>query len=238
LRVPDAYLGVWRRSLLRAPGVEDTSSIVYWLQTERWHADIRIPARRPTCAGVRGLHALGRAELLGLAAQQGFAGITEVDGAICRWQRRVDFQPPSGFNDVGRMVFETPGRCLEYGVEQDYFEIWERCPESAGETLALAQPGLLLLRAGNYAMRVRARGETLPMAASLTALAASADDATLRRWLDFELSFAAREPDGRWLVRHSTLPWREGALLEGAEVLTAAEAGTLAQGARHWHTLA
>jgi hypothetical protein len=238
--LPPACIGVWRRTLLRTPALEDTASTVYWLQTSRWHADIRIPADRPPMTGKSALDALTREELRALARQQGFCGVTEVEADICRWHRRVDFQPPSGFDDVGRMAFESADRCLEYGVEQDYVEIWERLPGSTGETLALELPGarpLRLLRAGDYAMCVRGRLDPLPQAANLVALAAGADDATLRRLLDFEISFAARDPDGRWEVRHSTLPWREGAPLEGADALAAAEAGSLAQTARHWQRL-
>jgi hypothetical protein len=80
-------------------------------------------------------------------------------------------------------------------------------------------------------------GESAGAAGSLLALAAEADDAALRRLLDFEISFATREPDGRWVVRHSTPPWHEGAPLEGADALAAAEEGTLARATRHWQRL-
>jgi len=124
--VPEAYVGLWRRTLLRAPGKEDTTTRVYWLQTSNWHADIRAPSDRPLLSDYTGLAALSVEEMHALARQQGFAGITEVEGEICRWHRRFDYQPPSGFNDIGRMQFDGPDRLLEYGVEQDYFEIWER----------------------------------------------------------------------------------------------------------------
>lgn len=240
MSVPDGYLGVWQRTLLRTAQREDTTSQVYWLQTPRWHADIRIPEGRPACAGRTALDGLTRDELLGLATQQGFAGVTEVQGDLCRWHRRADYQPPSDFNDVGRMVFETPDRCLEYGVEQDYFEIWERLPQSRGEALALELPGpnpIWLLRSGSCVMRVRARTGALPRSQNLATLAASASDETLRGWLDFELSFARIEPDRRCIVERSTLPWLEGGRLEQSEVLSAASRGMLAQGARHWHAL-
>lgn len=239
--VPDAYLGVWKRTLLRTPTIEDTTSTVYWLQTLRWHADIRIPADRPGCTGKRTLGELTRGELLGLARQQGFAGITTVAGQICRWHRRVDFQPPAAHADVGRMTFETPDRILEYGVEQDYFEIWERVPDSVGVTAALEGdrlPGpLWLLRSGGFAMRIRPRLAALPRAASLLALAADADEATLRTWLDFELSFARIGPDGTYRIEHSTLPWLEGGRIEEVEALLVTGDGGLVQSARHWQRL-
>jgi hypothetical protein len=172
--IPDAYLGVWRRRLLRTSAGDDTTTIVHWLQTPVWHADIRIPATRPTFAGARNLNDLDRPALLALAAQQGFAGVTTVEGDICRWHRRVDIQPPSGFSDVGRIVFENAERMLEHGIEQDYFEIWERVPASTGPWAALAsttaEGDVWLLRTGDHAIRVRPR--SLAPADSLAAGAA------------------------------------------------------------------
>jgi hypothetical protein len=239
--IPDAYLGVWRRRLLRTSAGDDTTTLVRWLQTPVWHADIRIPATRPALSGARSLADLDRAGLLALAAQQGFAGVTTVQGDICRWHRRVDIQPPSGFSDVGRIVFENGERMLEHGVEQDYFEIWERVPASTGPWAALActtdEGDVWLMRTGDHAIRVRPRAVTLAPADSLAALAAEADDATLRTWLDFDLRYAEREADGTWRVRHATLPWFEGTALFESEVLEAAVDGSTALAARHWHPL-
>ena len=218
MSVPDQYLGVWKRTLLRTPDFEDMTSRVYWLQTRDYHADIRIPADRPACAGKTGFHQLTRGELLGLTRQQGFAGITVVEGDICRWLRTADFQPPTGSNDIGRMEFKTPDRMFEYGVEADYFEIWERMPGSEGENYAIDSddgpgasfevPGLLV--AGKYFMRVRPRVAQLPKAASLAALAAKMDGAGLREVLDFEIAFGTRLSDAHWQVKLCTLPWLEG----------------------------
>jgi hypothetical protein len=211
--VPAAYVGVWRRTLLRAPGIEDSTSQVYWLQTKSWHADLRVPAARPGCTGKKSLRDLDRGELLGLAGQQGFAGITAVDGDICRWLRQHDYQPPSGRNDIGRMVFDTPDRVFEYGVEADYFEVWERVPGSSGHARAIHpanDPALLWLEAGDCCMRVRPRRQTLAPAEDFTTLAAGLGDDALRAALDFEISFGRRLPDGRWRVALSTLPWMEG----------------------------
>lgn len=240
--VPDAYLGVWRRRLLRTPDRDDTTTMVFWLQTPSWHADIRVSPACPAVAGARSLEDLPRSALLALATQQGFAGVTTAEGDICRWHRRVDFQPPSGFSDVGRIVFETPERMLEHGVEQDYFEIWERVPGSVGPWAALAsstpEGEVWLLRSGDHAIRVRPRTTPLAPAPSLVALAADADDATLRGWLDFDIRYAVREADGTWRVRHATLPWFKGMTLDESEVLEASAEGTAAVTARHWTPMA
>lgn len=212
--VPDAYLGVWQRLLLRTPQAEDTTSEVYWLQTRDWHADIRVPADRPACSGKTSLEQLDHVELLGLSTQQGFAGVTEVVGDICRWHRKIDFQPPAGFNDVGRMQFETTNRVLEFGIEQDYFEIWQRLPDSvtnpwlniryADTGSADRTPSLIQIGIGKYFVHVRPRSNFLPGAEAPT------DIDALRRWVDFEISFGAQTADGNKLILRSTHPWREG----------------------------
>ena len=219
-RVPDAFIGVWKRKLLRTPEFEDTVSTAYLMQTGLWHADIRIPVYRAPCTGKHALAQCTREELLDLAAQQGFSGPTTIDGDICRWLRRVDFQPPSGFNDVGRIEFTSPDLMLEYGIEQEYFEIWERLPDSVGQEHVnvefadgddprAARPHSVLLATGRYFMLVRPRRMVLPQADSLAAL--TGDDQALRAALDFEISFGTRGgPPETWVIQRSTLPWREG----------------------------
>lgn len=211
--VPDAYLGVWKRTLLRTPRIEDTTTQVYWMQTRSWHADIRMPANRPDCMGKSSLDQLTRDELFGLARQQGFSGTTEVEGNICRWLRRFDFQPPSGANDIGRMEFETPDRVFEYGVEAEYFEIWERLPDSVGGDFAVRlsqDPYVLLLGTGRFRMRVRPRRVPLDTAPGLSALAVARPRTVVRDLLDFEISFGSLRGADAWRIDHSTLPWREG----------------------------
>lgn len=214
--MPAGYIGVWQRRLLRTPTLEDTTTTVFWLQTHHWHADVRIPADRPPCRGRAGLAELSRDELSGLARQQGFAGATRVVGDVCHWDRKADFQPPSGHDDFGRMQFEGSERCFEHGVDRNYFDIWERMPGSQGPSYGRVRPQpprpCWLFRAGDFAMRVQPRVETLPVAPSLAALAADADDDQLRRWLDFELSFGPVDGMGRWRITHSTWPWLEGRL--------------------------
>lgn len=239
--VPDAFLGVWKRTLLRTPASDDTTSTVYWLQTPRWHADIRIPSSRTATEGARGLADLGSGSLRSLALQQGFAGVTTVEGDICRWHRRVDYQPPSRFADIGRIAFQSVDRMHEYGVEQDYFEVWERVPGSVGTWAALARieagRTVSMFRSGDHAIRVVPRLDALPPADNLLAALSPWDDARAQRWLDFEISLARLDPSGAWIVRHSTLPWLEGDRLADGEVLAAVEAGAGTQAGRHWQGL-
>ena len=67
--VPERYRGVWVRTLLETPEGRDTTTRVHWLQTEGWHADLRVP---------KGAHPAtpeGRAQL------QGFCGLTRITPA-------------------------------------------------------------------------------------------------------------------------------------------------------------
>ena len=219
--VPDPYLGVWKRTLLRTPQREDTTTQGYWMQTQSWHADIRVPLSRPVLDGKSGLDQLNKAELMELAKQQGFCGTTVVDEDICRWLRRYDFQPPSGANDVGRMEFDGPDRVLEYGVEVEYFEIWERLPGSKGKTSAVqfADDSLsLLLSAGEFAMCVRPRVTKLPTAINLAAFLEGKNGQLLREALDFEISFGRWISNEAWRIELSTLPWLQGTQVQSLSI--------------------
>jgi len=198
---------------LRTPKIEDTTTQVYWMQTQSWHADIRVPADRPSFTGKTSLDQLNRAELMELAKQQGFCGTTVVDEDICRWLRRYDFQPPSGANDIGRMEFDGPDRLLEYGVEADYFEIWERLPGSKGMTSAVQvvdDPLALVLSTGAYVLSVRPRATKLPTASNLTTFLEGKNGRILREALDFEISFGRRVSADAGRIELSTLPWMTG----------------------------
>jgi hypothetical protein len=217
--VPPAYVGLWKRTLLETHSSRDTTTRVFWLQTQSWHADIRVPADRPALSGHTSLEHVSSDDLLALARQQGFAGTTEVDGDVCRWHRKLDYQPPSGFNDVGRMRFETPDRVLEFGVEQEYYEVWERVP-SSGENWVrqMDEPDgtpTVLLGLEPWFVFVRPRHAPLPRAEGLDALVAStASDAERRELLDFEISLGRRGIDGTQRIELSTLPWRERQVLK------------------------
>ena len=216
--IPSHYQGVWRRALLTAPGVRDDSTLVLWMQTARWHADLRIPQGRPDCSGCHSLADCGRDQLLGLLRQEGFAGITTVDGAICEWHRRLDYRP-TGRRDLGSMAFSPAFDAIdEVGVESDYAERWEREPQGGGaQGMAFTPddqaPGLWLFF-GPCFMRVRARA----MHADAARVAwqrvqdGSAHDEELRQLADFEISFGTIAQD-QGQILYSTLPWLEGVRL-------------------------
>ena len=213
--VPETYRGVWQRSLLQTDSLTDSSSSVFWLQTACWHADIRMPAGRPDFSGVQRLNQCSSAQLHWLAQQQGFAGITLVDTsvvpAICRWQRLVDFQPPSLVPDAGSMEFEA-GTLVERGVHADYLEYWHLLPDSSEGFSVFRKPerqGQLnaaphyQMHAGRYVMEVRSHPACGPFDLS--------PETDLASLLDFEISFGVRSSSG-WRITHSTLPWLEGCI--------------------------
>lgn len=161
--VPAAYRGVWQRTLLETPEGRDTTTLVHWLQTEGWHADLRVPeGADPATPG-------GRAQL------QGFCGLTRITPGvggqpdICTWHRHWDVQPPSSTPDAGYMVFETSERVIETGVHGRYLEIWERLPGSTGPYAAQAESdaqgrptGTMRFTAGLYTLTVRPRSAAWP----------------------------------------------------------------------------
>lgn len=209
-RVPDAYLGVWQRTLLTTTaGVHDTSTQVYWLQTASLFADLRIPQPAPQSLAER-------------ASQAGFAGYTAIDGDLCQWHRAIDFQPPSGREDIGRMRFERPEYLLEDGLDGSYHEVWERLPESLGRNWGVwlvafdGRQGCLLL-AGDCFLFAAGRQHPLPCAESLGALLASTHEA--ETLLEFELSFGRHVGGAKpWHIELSTLPERVGQALLPAAV--------------------
>lgn len=215
--VPDRYLGVWRRSLLATrDGLRDESSAVYWLQTPHLHADLRLPLPRPVPETV--LEHCSVEQARALASQQGFAGLTRVDGDICQWNRVIDYQPPSERPDIGRMRFENANRLLEDGLDDSYHEVWERLPDSRGSTWGIwlqaadgsPRQGCLLL-AGDYFLFAAERLVPLRPGEPLGDQLAAANPLQRLGLLAFELSFG-RHLHGStpWLITHSSLPGRAG----------------------------
>lgn len=230
--VPDDLRGVWRRTLLQTdtegpgPVVEDDRSWVHWLQTSLWHADLRVPESAMQGRQARPLGALAAVQRAALAAQQGFAGITQVEdlpeGQICHWLRRVDYQPPALQPDAGWLVFQSPDKLVEIGVHEAYNEVWERLPGSTWRYVALAEQGpdgqdngARLLVAGDYMMAVRARAARWPRGMNpgytLTDVLLHSPERALD-WLDCEISFG-RLAQGQWAIERATLPEREGQVL-------------------------
>jgi hypothetical protein len=221
--VPEPYVGLWQRLILQLDAApSDVTSTVFWLQTRAWHAQMNIPAPRPDFSGTHGLPDCSRDQLMWLARQGGFVGLTEIEGELCTRGRHSDFRPAVRARDVGRMVFIDRDTIVETGLEARYLEIWERVPGSSGLAVALerlnqrgeaSDPLERILVTGEYMMHVRSRCSTLSLApaASLLELIEreKCSDERARDLVDFEISFARQTPGG-WRTQLSTLPFVEG----------------------------
>ncbi|WP_067676725.1 hypothetical protein [Nocardia miyunensis] len=184
--------GLWRRTLLTAPGVTDTTTDVRWLQGLSRFVDLRRPASRPDFTGVRcaaEVQDLPTAHRDWLAAVDGFAGTLVRDGDLFHWGRDIGLQPAGPFPDEGRMRL-AGAVIVETGVHADYVEHWEHEPaepDSARWALELSGPDAraLLVRVGDrfgWAARVGA---------------------------GVELSLGT-VTESHWTITDSAIPWREG----------------------------
>lgn len=249
---PSGLTGVWRRELITTTdGVHDDTTQVYWLQTQSWYADIRVPADRPSHPGASGLADYAPDDLAALAEMQGFAGQLTVEPRICRWRRDLDFQPPNGVADEG--TWDLDGDVMiERGLDGRYEEVWRLEPESRGPLLAFgldggSGPRGLLVVAGDGFMAIENRPIALPFGQTLgevvaAALAAGDLDraqAALAMPIVYGRIAGGASP---WEVQLSTWPWLEGqGLWSHGAVAFDPSAATLrearAEGERAWTLL-
>ncbi len=223
--VPLALCGLWRRVVLETPDAPpDSTTRVWWLQTPTLYVDLRVPAERKGVTSRTTLDAATNADLAALALQAGFAGQTWLDDALCRWRRDIDYQPPTGVPDEGRLRIDD-GWIVEDGVHASYREVWQREDDSTGDWIARrwterdGRPdarGCYLVAGGAWFLFARARGgPPLEQAPSLAELLArrGADRATRAALLDLEISLGRRgagTAPRAWRIEVSTLPHREG----------------------------
>jgi hypothetical protein len=216
-------VGVWRRrSIETEDGRKDTTTQVFWLQTHSCFGDIRIPIDRPQGLAHRSLRELSKREAIALSHQQGFAGITQVEGNTCQWHRHIDYQPPNGSRDVGLLAWEQE-TLIELGVDAAYREEWERLDDGSAGCIALVlKPDKnsafssrwqgCFVAVGDYFVSILDWRTALPNADSLASLLGSDQDHTRSSsYLNCEISFGRRSA-GRipWEIERSTFPWREG----------------------------
>lgn len=215
--VPANCRGLWRRlALERGDGSGDIATTVLWLQTATLYADLRIPPDRPDFAAGASLSALSDAQALWLATQEGFAGRLHLAGEDAHWERRIDYRPLGGPPDEGRLV-RRRRMMVEDGRHDPYVEHWwDDDPPAATDTEVVAdEPGRILVRAGRHFILARDGRPQPPAPGRLAALVAAATPAERAALLDCEISYGTIA-DGRWRIALSTLPWREGALIDPA----------------------
>ena len=229
--VPANYIGVWQRHLLETTAIIDDSSLVLWMQSQHYHIDIRIPAICADFKAATSLQDYSEAELLLLASQQGFAGLTHVtpntaqSSDVCQWVREVDYQAPTDVRDIGKMVFTDANTVIETGVDDAYLEVWRRLNNSQHPCIfemttginrkGLKMPAYLML-VGQHVAFARPRAVSVPKAPSLMQAIQSQKPTRelLLDWLDMEISFGEMVDENHWKIKHSTLPFKHSLIIE------------------------
>nr|QQZ50919.1 hypothetical protein JKL49_06655 [Phenylobacterium glaciei] len=157
-------------------GYRDETTRVLWLQTRSWYADIRVKADRPKREGATGFAEYTDAELIQMAAVQGFAGELSATGNVCLWRRDLDYQPPNDSVDEATFAV-ADGVMIEDGIHSEYQEIWRHQAPSATPLAAYSLVGEtkgLLVIAGDYFLEIRDRATPMAPAESLTAYVSEA----------------------------------------------------------------
>lgn len=221
-RIPElsGLRGLWTRSLIAWPdGRRDTTTSVHWLQGPTRYIDLRQAAGRPD---FRPVTCLAKAELPALewlATQEGFAGVLTQNGPWFEWGRDFDLQPQAMYSDCGKLWYENDFM-VEEGRDLPYIEHWHHQPMGdpnpcvALRLRAIDEPrDGFLVRVGPQFMYACSRLAPLPPLGSLLECLHAAPDAAARLALfDCEIAFGLISGE-RWQIRHSSLPWREGAAL-------------------------
>ena len=235
--VPSNYIGVWQRYLLETTAIKDDSSLVLWMQSQHYHIDVRIPA---ICTGFKAASALQEysdAELLLLASQQGFAGLTHVtphtaqSSDMCQWLREIDYQAPTDARDIGKMVFTDANTVIETGIDDAYLEVWRRLENSqepnffalsTGKNHLGTETPAYLMRTGRHVAFARPRPVAVPKAPSLIHAIQSHKPTRelLLDWLDMEISFGEMLVENHWKIKHSTLPFKQNLIVDLPQKLT------------------
>jgi len=225
--VPEKMIGCWERLYIRfRDGSEDRRTRVFWLQTLSGVGDIRIAASRPNLRGRRGLEDCSKDELLKLAEQDCFCGVTLFDPdaepfPTASWPKEAylfRFQPLITFPEPGWIEWQNAATCMiERAPSGAYEEDWRLQPGSRSFAAHLTErdaPTMTcLFVAGEHAIYARDRAVDLPSDKTLLELArdAECDPDRLRQLVDCEFSYARRaQSGGDYHIEVSTLPWREG----------------------------
>lgn len=122
--------GHWQRDWIKAPGFEDTTTRVHWLQAGSFFADLRIPLHRPDVTGLSCLADLDKPALRELLNAEGFAGQITVEDNCCTWHRGINWHGVPERSDIGAMSFNASGRLIEDGVLSEYRELWRSIPQA------------------------------------------------------------------------------------------------------------
>jgi hypothetical protein len=203
--------GHWRRNWLRAPGVEDTTTRVHWVQAGPWCADIRVPLLRPALDAAA-LSAMAPGDLAVLLSAQGFAGRTTLAGDTCTWHRDWNWHGFPCPVDAGTLWFDPAGRLIEDGVHADYREEWQAVPGGAWAAMSAEAAGISGLLIASDTQFLLGLGQR--EAPAFPALAAALREGTATA-AEAEAAFASVYVMGHWqgsagIADLSTQPFCEG----------------------------
>lgn len=228
--VPDLLFGCWKRAWIKfADGTIDDTTTVVWLQTESQMVDVRINADPLNISHRSGLHDCTIDELHALALNDASSGFTEcgppvvgadgLRGATASWNTRghgINFQPVSAFPEPGLMTWSADGTLMmEYAPSGAYVEEWRLVPGSREPLSVTQREHGTVYRSGVVAVFVRDRAIPIPRLARLSELVDEywEDRTMIEELLDCEFSVAELK-EGEWRVTASTLPWKQGTILD------------------------
>jgi hypothetical protein len=228
--VPDVMFGCWRRAWIEyADGTRDESGTVVWLQTESAMVDVRIPVDRHAPRDLTGFEECTFDDLVSIASSDASSGFTECTPAIvgadgtrsatATWHTRghgINFHPISAFPEPGWMTWNDDGTVMtECAPSGAYAEEWRLVPSSRDHMAMSVAGDTITYVAGDVAVLVRDRRIPIPRPARLDDLLREHHDDRpfVEALLDCEFSVAELSGD-RWTITASTLPWREGQVVD------------------------
>jgi hypothetical protein len=192
LSVPHIYHGAWRRDFIRrANGDFDNTTECWWLQSPRYHIDLRVPIDHPSASDAHALDALNDEAKQRYSRQTAWVGVTEVAGERCQWSPFAAIPKLSSEPDIGLMEFQTEDELIETCPEGRYVERWLRASHANQRCMSV---------------RLEAVG---PIDAKLTLILLddAAGLAMERAGTLTEVQIATRTTQGRWRVVRASAPW-------------------------------
>jgi hypothetical protein len=223
------YTGLWKReSIAFDDGEPQETATVFWLQGEKYFADLRIPLDQPQIPTGQSLENLKMKELLMHANFSSFGGNIDATESWIRWNHWMNFLPRPGQVDQGD-VFWRDGKLIEDGQFESfqdlvrYREVW--VPQALGDTnlpnIEIFDPGQrLLVVLGEHFIHLQdGRGYapefSVPEVETL-------NEMQLRQLLRFRADYGHRDPKtGAMEIRLSSDPTRVGQILSLEDVSVA-----------------
>jgi hypothetical protein len=223
------YIGLWKRESIQvADAAPYEDSIVFWLQAEKYFADIRIPLTQPALPLHKTLSDLEPTELSKFSQFNAFAGTIDATEHWIRWNRAIDFKPDPSRVDQGSIHFEGDNliEIGEFDLEdeiQQYLEVWVPQSRSIGDRLVLelaqelnattqtvTHPKALWVTVGEDFIRVyddRFYPTDFVTPSELS-------DVALQQLMQFQVDYGKRQGEAPWQIALSNDPSRVGTTLQ------------------------